>query len=47
MHIGSFTMEGTFAAAAAKLEHIAQLGFTQVQLVVNHIVGLDHHYRYD
>jgi len=33
MHVGSFTPEGTFAAAAAKLDHIASLGFTSIQLM--------------
>ncbi|KXZ43862.1 hypothetical protein GPECTOR_78g49 [Gonium pectorale] len=33
MHVGSFTPEGTLAAAAAKLEHVASLGFTAVQLM--------------
>jgi 1,4-alpha-glucan branching enzyme len=33
LHVGSFTPEGTFAAAAAKLGHVAGLGFTAVQLM--------------
>lgn len=33
MHVGSFTPEGTFAAAAARLAHVASLGFTAVQLM--------------
>lgn len=33
MHVGSFTPEGTFAAAAAKLSHVAGCGFTAVQLM--------------
>ena len=33
MHVGSFTAEGTFAAAAARLPHVAALGFTAVQLL--------------
>jgi 1,4-alpha-glucan branching enzyme len=33
MHVGSFTPVGTLAAAMDKLEHIQQLGFTQVQLM--------------
>jgi 1,4-alpha-glucan branching enzyme len=33
MHIGTFTKEGTFAAAAEKLEHIAELGFTCIELM--------------
>ena len=33
LHVGSFTLEGTFAAAAEKLEHVAGLNFTAVQLM--------------
>ena len=33
LHVGSFTPEGTFAAAAEKLEHVAGLNFTAVQLM--------------
>lgn len=33
MHIGSFTPEGTFEAAAARLGHVAGAGFTAVQLM--------------
>ena len=33
LHIGSFTPEGTFAAAAARLGHVAGLGFTAVQVM--------------
>jgi len=33
MHVGSFTPEGTLASAMEKLEYIADLGFTQVQLM--------------
>ncbi|GLC39115.1 hypothetical protein PLESTB_000005900 [Pleodorina starrii] len=33
MHVGSFTTEGTLAAAADRLEHVASLGFTAVQLM--------------
>eukprot|EP00884_Botryococcus_braunii_P002910 jgi/Botrbrau1/1261/Bobra.0163s0054.1 len=33
MHVGSFTPEGTFAAAMDKLEHLAETGFTCVQLM--------------
>lgn len=33
MHVGSFTPEGTFLAAAEKLEHVAKLNFTAVQLM--------------
>lgn len=33
LHLGSFTPEGTFTAAIDKLEHVADLGFTCVQLM--------------
>jgi 1,4-alpha-glucan branching enzyme len=35
MHIGSFTPEGTFAAAMAKLDHLAATGFTCIQVGVH------------
>ncbi|MDB5944053.1 MAG: treZ, partial [Ramlibacter sp.] len=33
LHVGTFTREGTFAAAAAKLEQLAQLGITAIELM--------------
>ncbi|KAI3423988.1 hypothetical protein D9Q98_009821 [Chlorella vulgaris] len=33
MHVGSFTQEGTLAAAAARLPHVAALGFTMLELM--------------
>ena len=33
MHVGSFTEEGTFEAAEARLEHVAAMGFSTVQLL--------------
>jgi maltooligosyltrehalose trehalohydrolase len=33
LHIGTFTPEGTYAAAQAKLPHLAQLGVTHVELM--------------
>ena len=33
MHVGSFTREGTFEAAATRLGHVAGAGFTAVQLM--------------
>jgi len=33
LHVGSFTPEGTLNAAAAKLEHIMNMGFTAVELM--------------
>jgi maltooligosyltrehalose trehalohydrolase len=33
MHVGTFTPEGTFRAAAAKLEHLARCGVTAVEVM--------------
>jgi maltooligosyltrehalose trehalohydrolase len=33
LHVGTFTREGTFAAAAARLEQLAQLGITAIELM--------------
>ncbi|MCF6526236.1 malto-oligosyltrehalose trehalohydrolase [Streptomyces sp. JJ36] len=33
LHVGTFTPEGTFAAAAARLPHLARLGVTHVELL--------------
>jgi maltooligosyltrehalose trehalohydrolase len=33
LHVGAFTPEGTFAAVAARLEHLAHLGVTAVELM--------------
>ncbi|GAA2630377.1 malto-oligosyltrehalose trehalohydrolase [Streptomyces axinellae] len=33
LHVGTFTPQGTFEAAAARLGHLAQLGITHVQLM--------------
>jgi maltooligosyltrehalose trehalohydrolase len=33
LHVGTFTPEGTFRAAAAKLDHLAALGVTAVELM--------------
>ncbi|MGD9485695.1 malto-oligosyltrehalose trehalohydrolase [Streptomyces sp. TRM70308] len=33
LHVGTFTPEGTFAAAAHRLAHLAELGVTHVQLM--------------
>lgn len=33
MHIGSFTPEGTLKAAAKKIKHVADLGFTMLELM--------------
>jgi maltooligosyltrehalose trehalohydrolase len=47
LHIGTFTPEGTFDAAAGKLAHLAELGITHVELMpVNAFEG-DHGWGYD
>lgn len=33
MHVGTFTEEGTFAAAAQKLDHLVSLGITAIQIM--------------
>ncbi|MHA6692746.1 malto-oligosyltrehalose trehalohydrolase [Devosia sp. A449] len=33
LHVGAFTHEGTFAAAARHLDHLAELGITAIQLM--------------
>ena len=33
LHVGTFTAEGTFAAVAARLEHLAHLGVTALELM--------------
>jgi maltooligosyltrehalose trehalohydrolase len=33
LHVGTFTPEGTFAAAAARLDHLAALGVTAIELM--------------
>ncbi len=33
LHVGAFTPEGTFAAAAAKLDHLAAVGITAIELM--------------
>ena len=33
LHIGTFTPEGTFAAAGAKLDHLLELGITHIELM--------------
>jgi hypothetical protein len=31
VHVGTFTPEGTFAAAAARVDHLADIGITPAQ----------------
>ena len=47
LHIGTFTPEGTFAAAIEKLDHLVDLGVTAVELLpVNEFSG-NHGWGYD
>jgi maltooligosyltrehalose trehalohydrolase len=47
LHIGSFTPQGTFAAAIEKLDHLVDLGITHVELMpVNEFSG-HHGWGYD
>lgn len=47
LHIGTFTPEGTFDAAIARLDHLVELGITHVELMpVNEFNG-DHGWGYD
>jgi maltooligosyltrehalose trehalohydrolase len=47
LHIGSFTPQGTFAAAIEKLDHLVDLGITHVELMpVNEFSG-QHGWGYD
>jgi maltooligosyltrehalose trehalohydrolase len=47
LHIGTFTPQGTFEAAIEKLDHLADLGATHVELMpVNEFSG-DHGWGYD
>ena len=47
LHIGTFTPEGTFASAIEKLDHLATLGVTHVELMpVNEFSG-QHGWGYD
>ncbi len=47
MHIGAFTPEGTFAAAAERLEHLARLGVDAVQVMPVADFPGDHNWGYD
>ncbi|MFB2586013.1 malto-oligosyltrehalose trehalohydrolase [Herbiconiux liukaitaii] len=47
LHVGTFTPEGTFDAAAARLDHLVSLGITHVELLpVNGFNGT-HNWGYD
>jgi maltooligosyltrehalose trehalohydrolase len=47
MHIGTFTPEGTFDAAADKLEYLAGLGITHVELMPVNAFDGNHGWGYD
>lgn len=47
IHVGTFTPEGTFGAAAGKLEHLAALGVTAVQLMPVADFAGDRNWGYD
>ena len=47
LHVGTFTPEGTLAAAASRLQHLADLGFTAIELMpLNQFPG-DRGWGYD
>jgi maltooligosyltrehalose trehalohydrolase len=47
LHIGTFTPEGTFDAAAGKLAHLAELGATHVELMPMNAFEGEHGWGYD
>ena len=47
LHIGTFTPEGTFAAAAGKLDHLAELGVDLVEVLPVNAVNGTHNWGYD
>lgn len=47
LHVGSFTPEGTFAAAAQKLDYLVELGITAVELMPLADFPGDHSWGYD
>ena len=47
MHIGTFTAEGTFDAAIARLDHLAELGITHVELMPVSAFDGDYGWGYD
>ena len=47
MHVGTFTQEGTFDAAIARLDHLCEVGFTHIEIMpVNAFAG-DRGWGYD
>ena len=47
MHIGTFTREGTFDAAIDRLDHVAHLGITHVELLPVNAVNGEWNWGYD
>ena len=47
LHIGTFTPEGTFDAAIARLDHLAQLGVTHVEVLPVNAVNGEWNWGYD
>jgi maltooligosyltrehalose trehalohydrolase len=47
LHVGSFTPEGTFTSAIAKLDHLARLGVTHVELMPLNEFSGNHGWGYD
>ncbi|EAU68040.1 malto-oligosyltrehalose trehalohydrolase (MTHase) (4-alpha-D-((1-_4)-alpha-D-glucano)trehalose trehalohydrolase) [Stigmatella aurantiaca DW4/3-1] len=47
LHVGTFTPEGTYAAAAAKLPHLKELGITVVELMPLHTFPGRFNWGYD
>ncbi|HST63738.1 MAG TPA: malto-oligosyltrehalose trehalohydrolase [Mycobacteriales bacterium] len=47
LHVGTFTPEGTFAAAAQKLDHLVELGVDLVEVLPVNAVNGTHNWGYD
>ncbi len=47
MHIGDFTEEGTFVAAAKKMDHLAGLGITAIELMPIYEAAPDDYWGYE
>ncbi|MEX2120712.1 MAG: malto-oligosyltrehalose trehalohydrolase [Pirellulales bacterium] len=47
LHVGTFTPQGTFEAAIEKLDHLADLGVTHVELMPVNEFGGNHGWGYD
>ncbi len=47
LHVGSFTNEGTFTAAIEKLDHLAELGVTAIELMSISDFAGTHNWGYD